>query len=396
MRARTIFCVSAAVCLLSVMAWLLLKEPKKLEQPLHEHIDQHQHHDENLINFSAEQAQKLQIATEKAGPGQLSLGVNTRGKIIIHPDKIAHIIPKVPGVAQEAFKNIGDLVKEGELLAVLESREMADIKASFLAAKEKESLAHLLFEREKSLYEKKVTAEQDYINAKSTYTEAKIGLQLAKQKLNAYGMTEEEIQELSADRAQDFRLYPIRSPMSGKVIVRHINKGEFIENTATIYELVDLSKVWVEIGIYPKDLAKVKEGQSVDLTLAADGEKVEAKMVFVSPIIQDETITAKAIAELDNENGQFRPGTFVQASIHTGTTVLPIVVSKEAIQEIGGQPVVFVKVDEGFEKRVVELGLSDETQSQIVTGLRAGEEYAVSQTFLLKADLGKAQAEHVH
>lgn len=398
---KRIFCVIGTALLLALSAWQFwpeLQQEKKeaLQEHAHKHVDDHGHHDENLVTLSEEQIKQLGIQIEKAAAGELALRVNTRGKIILHPDKIAHILPKVPGVAREAFKNIGEHVKEGELLAVLESREMADVKASYLAAKEKESLAHLLFEREKTLYEKKVSAEQDYINAKSAYTEAKIQLQLAKQKLRADGMSEEEIKELAHDTAQDFRLYAIRSPMNGMIIARHINKGEFIENTATIYEVVDLSTVWVEIGIYPKDLVKVKEGQLIELTLPADGEKARAKIIYLSPIIQEETITAKAIAELNNASGNFRPGSFVQVHISTGNITLPLVVFKEAIQEIEGQDVVFVRVHEGFEKRVVELGQSDEQSSEIVKGLTSGEEYAASKTFLLKADLGKAQAEHEH
>jgi|APThiThiocy_ev2_2_1041544.scaffolds.fasta_scaffold00394_20 cobalt-zinc-cadmium efflux system membrane fusion protein len=394
-----------ALLMSSIVAWQfwssspLKKETASLEiaeaNP-HGHIDEHGHSEENIIPLSSDQIKDLGIQTKIAGPGELSVTISTRGKIILHPDKLAHILPKISGVAKEARKNIGDRVKEGEVLAILESREMADIKANYLAAKEKESLALSLLDREKRLHEKKVSAEQDYLNAKSAYVEAKINVQLSEQKLHAFGIEDEEIKELSNEHNPDLRLYDIRSPMDGIVIARHINKGEFIENTTTIYEIADLSIIWIEIGIYPKDLVRVKEGQMVDISLPVDGKIAQAKIIYLSPIIQDETITAKAVAELTNPSGNWRPGSFVKVNIATENVFVPLVISKEAIQEIEGKDFVFVKVPEGFEKRQTQVGVSDDKNVEILSGLSAGEEYASSKTFLLKADLSKKEAEHEH
>lgn len=397
--------IGIALLMSSIVAWQfwssspLKKETASLEiaeaNP-HGHIDEHGHSEENIIPLSSDQIKDLGIQTKIAGPGELSVTISTRGKIILHPDKLAHILPKISGVAKEARKNIGDRVKEGEVLAILESREMADIKANYLAAKEKESLALSLLDREKRLHEKKVSAEQDYLNAKSAYVEAKINVQLSEQKLHAFGIEDEEIKELSNEHNQDLRLYDIRSPMDGIVIARHINKGEFIENTTTIYEIADLSIIWIEIGIYPKDLVRVKEGQMVDISLPVDGKIAQAKIIYLSPIIQDETITAKAVAELTNPSGNWRPGSFVKVNIATENVFVPLVISKEAIQEIEGKDFVFVKVPEGFEKRQTQVGVSDDKNVEILSGLSAGEEYASSKTFLLKADLSKKEAEHEH
>lgn len=362
----------------------------------HGHTDEHGHSEENIIPLSSDQIKDLGIQTKIAGPGQLSVTISTRGKIILHPDRLAHILPKISGVAKEARKNIGNHVKEGEILAVLESREMADIKASYLAAKEKESLALSLLDREKRLHEKKVSAEQDYLNAKSAYQEAKINVQLAEQKLHAFGIEDEEIKGLSNEHNPNLRIYDIRSPVDGIIIARHITKGEFIENTTTIYEVADLSTIWIEIGIYPKDLVRVKEGQMVDISRPIDGKISQAKIIYLSPIIQDETITAKAVAEMENSSGNWRPGSFVKVNIATENAYAPIVVPKEAIQEIEGKEFVFVRIPEGFEKRQAQIGVSDNENIEILSGLSAGEEYASSKTFLLKADLSKKEAEHEH
>jgi cobalt-zinc-cadmium efflux system membrane fusion protein len=404
---RQIFYMAAGLILLilGLAAWKFLSTPRSnknlsssemAETNPHGHRDEHGHSEENVILISPEQIKELGIQTRKAEPGQLLVTISTRGKIILQPDRLAHILPKISGVAKEARKNIGDRVNKGDILAILESREMADIKASYLAAKEKERLTFSLLEREKRLHEKKVSAEQDYLNAKSVYQEARISVQLAEQKLHAFGIEEDEIKGLSSEHNPDLRIYDIRSPVDGVVIARHITKGEFIENTTTIYEIADLSTIWIEIGIYPKDLVRVKEGQMVDISHPVDGKVAQAKMIYLSPIIQDETITAKAIAEMKNPNENWRPGSFVKVNIATEKISAPIVITKEAIQDIDGKPFVFVKVPEGFEKKQVRLGISDNENIEVLSGLNAGDEYASSKTFLLKADLSKKEAEHKH
>lgn len=360
----------------------------------HSHQDTHSHEEENTIILSPEQIKNLKIKTALAKPGELFLQIFTRGKVILHPDKLAHILPKISGIAKETHKNIGDLVKEEEILATLESSEMADIKANYLAKKEKEKLARSLLEREKHLYEKKVSAEQDFLNSKSSYEEAFIDLNLAKQKLHSFGINEEEIQNISPALAS--RFYSIRSPIDGTVIARHITKGEYIENTNTIYEIADLDTVWIEIAIYPKDLSKIKIGQTIHISTPMDEKNAEAKIFYLSPIIQEETITAKALAELKNPNHEWYPGSFVNIHISTENVSAKIVIPKEAIQEIEGKEFIFVKTKEGFEKRPIKTGLKDSFQVEILEGLNPEEEYAITNTFLLKAELSKNEAEHDH
>lgn len=386
--------ITLALALLLGISSLGRKSPE-VSVKAHEEEHNHEPADENRLKLSAEQIKELGIAVATAEPGTLSQQLAARGKIILHPDQFAHVLPKISGVALEAKKNVGDQVKQGETLAVLESREMAEISANYLAALEKVKLTESLYEREFRLYKKHVSAEQDYLNAKSAYEEARIQLQLAQQKLRALGLDEESFLHLTQANP-DLRLYPIVSPISGTVMSRHITKGEFIDNSATIYEIADLSTVWVEIGIYPKDLYKVHEGQTVEIAVPMHNQKESAKLIYLSPIIEEETIAAKAIAELKNTQGEWRPGTFVTVNIGTEEVPAPVVIAKNVVQNIEGKDYVFVRVPDGFEKREVRLGKSDQKNSEVLQGLKAGEKYAASQTFLLKAEMGKSEAEHQH
>lgn len=364
------------------------------EATVHKEGGQHEHHEEDIVKLTEEQIKKLGLKIESAGPGSLELTLSTRGKIIFHPDRLVHIIPKVSGVAREAYKNIGNPVSANELLAELESREMAEIKAGYLAALSKERLASATLMREAKLFQEKVSAGQDYLNAKNLSEESKINVQLYKQKLHAFGLSEEEIENLADESDRDFRLYQMRSPISGSVIFRHITKGEFVESTTTIYEIADLSTVWVDIGIYPKDLPAVKEGQMVEVVLPIENHTAQARLIYVSPIVSDETITAKAVAELDNADGMWRPGVFVKVNISTEQIQRPLVVPKAAVISEKGKNYMFIEIPEGFERRVVKTGISDRQNMEIVSGLKAGEAYVANNTFLLKAELGKSAIEH--
>jgi len=358
----------------------------------HGEIEAHENEDEDHIVFNNEQMEKFGIEVQEAIPGQLDIILLSRGKIVQHPDRLAHVLPKIPGVAKEARKNIGDKVYAGEVIAVLESREFADVKASYLAALEKHNLALELFERESRLYKNKVSPEQDFLNSKSAYAEAKINLELGKQRLKAFGLDENEISNFGSRNDPDFRIYEIKSPIDGIVTARHITQGEYIEDNKAIYEISDLSKVWVEIGLYPKDILKVKEGQIVQIVMPADELQTSAEIIYVSPYIQEDSITGIAVAEIDNNNGQWRPGTFVKANILTDKIDVPTLVPISAIQTIEGDNVIFVKTEEGFEKRPVNIGKCDLTHQEVLSGLNEGEKFACTKTFLLKAELKKSEA----
>ena len=362
----------------------------------HEHGDHDEHDHDTMLVLSDHQIKQLDIETLKAGPGKLNLSFATRGKIILHPDHLAHILPKISGVALVATKNIGDTVRQGELIAVLESHEIAEMKANYLAMLEREKLAFSLYEREELLNKKGISAQEEFLNAKSAYQEAKINTRLAKQKLHAFGLNTQDIAALENNNDQDLRLYQIYSPMDGIILARHITKGEYIEETNTIYEIADLSSVWVEIGIYPKDISKVSVGQLIEITGQAEKQKTKAEIIYLSPIIRDETITAKAIAELPNLDNKWKAGTFVKVNVATEQQDVAIIVPCDAVQCMEGEDFLFVKNETGFEKRIIQKGRTDNENIEIISGLTPGEIYASSKTFILKAEQNKFSAEHEH
>lgn len=349
-------------------------------------------HEEGVISLSAAQITATGIKVAPAGPGTLAREVTVPGKIVAAADRMAQIVPKVGGTVTEARKNLGDTVEKGEVLALIESREMAETVADYLAARRAEELARTTFNREKGLWDKKITAEQDYLNAKNAHQEAQIRLDLTRQKLQALGYEGGHEGEISGNG--NARFHELKAPLAGRVIARELTLGEYVDTTHSAYTVADLSVVWVETAIAPGDLPFVKEGQAA--TVMGSGGKAQGKLIFVSPAINPETRAAKAIIELENANGQWRPGEFANAAIATSAQEIGVMVPKEALQTIGNEKVIFVRTGKGFEKRVVSAGREDSRHVEILSGVAFGEPIAVTNTFTLKAELGKAEAEHEH
>ncbi|MBN8521629.1 MAG: efflux RND transporter periplasmic adaptor subunit [Alphaproteobacteria bacterium] len=354
----------------------------------HGHGGEEGEHAEGVIALTSEQITAAGIKVAAAGPGKLAREVSVPGKIVAAADRMAQIVPKVGGTVTEAKKNLGDTVEKGEVLALIESREMAESVADYLAAKRAEELARTTFNREKGLWDKKITAEQDYLTAKNAHQEAKIKLDLFKQKLQALG------QDGEISNNGNSRFHELRSPLPGRVIARELTLGDYVDTTHSAYTVADLSIVWVETAIAPGDLPFIKEGQTA--SVMGSGGKATGKLVFVSPAIDPETRAAKAIIELENADGKWRPGEFANAAIATSAQDTDLIVPKDAVQTIEGKPVVFVRNDKGFERRDVMTGREDSQHIEIVSGVAFGEPVAVSSTFTLKAELGKSEAAHEH
>lgn len=346
----------------------------------------------NVVVLSEDQISKMNLDIRTAGPGELEMIISTRGKIIPHPDGIVHILPNVPGVAYEAKKKIGDKVTKGDVLAVLESQEMANLKANYLAAINKEKLAASILDRERSLYQKQISPEQDFLNAQSSFEETRINAQLAQQKLYAIGLSEKEIHKISLESDDALRFYTIYSPIDGVVTHRHLTKGEYVESDATIYELADFGIVWVEMGIYPQDFSRIKPGQQVTVTLPIDNKSARASIIYLKPVVEGETITALAVAELENPYREWFPGSFVKVEITTDKIPVPLVVNRDAIQSVNGENCVFLCNEKGFEMKPILQGRTDKGQIEVVEGLSEGDRYA-NHPFLLKADQAKNTVE---
>lgn len=353
---------------------------------------------EGVLKLGADRIAAADIKVAKVTEGTLARRLTVPGTIVPAADRIGRVAAKVVGTVAEMKKQLGDSVQEGDVVAVLDSREVADAKSEYLAAGVNFDLQRTLFEREQSLFQKNITAEQQFLRARTTFSEAQLRMDLARQKLAALGVPDKDIAALSR-QSTALQRYELRAPIAGRVVERLVNLGAAVGGEGQpkeLYGIADLSEVWVELAVPPRDLPSVKEGQAVQVAAVGVNERIDGRIVFKSPILTPETRSARVVAQIPNKDGAWRPGAFVTADIIVEQLTAPIVVPKSALQTVGKEQVVFVRTPDGFEKREVMLGRGDGQAVEIVFGLDAGEDIAVANTFALKAELGKAEASHDH
>ena len=348
---------------------------------------------------AAQQIAKANIELAPAGKGVLARRINVPGTIAPDADRIGRVAAKVIGTVADLRKRLGDTVAKDEVIAVLDSREVADAKSDYLAALVHFDLQKTLFEREQTLWTQKISAEQQFLRARNAFREAELRVNVTRQKLAALDLVEAEIADLPAQALSALKQKNIRAPSSGLVVERRVDLGTPVGGEGQekeLYVIADLSSVWIELSVSTADLPSIKVAQPVMIAVGAEGGQAQGKIVFVSPLLNPETRSARVIASLDNPDMAFRPGSFVAAAITVEELEVELLVPRTALQTIAGEQVVFVRTDEGFEKREVVVGRTTDKHAEIVFGLDAGETIAVTNTFVLKADLGKSEADHGH
>ena len=311
-------------------------------------------------------------------------------------NRIARVSVKLSATVAELRKNLGDGVTKDEVVAVLESREVADAKSEYLAARLTGELNKDLYERDKILWDRRVTSEQQLLRSHSAVTQAKVKLDIARQKLFALGVTEKEIAALPDEPETNLRRQDVRAPKSGRIVDRKVDLGAAVgrDNLETeLFTIADLDRVWVELAVSPTDLPLVQEGQTVSVAAHGLAYRAVGKIVFISPMLDRETHSARVVAEIGNPDGNWRPGSLVHCTVEIEEHSAPLTVPASAIQTVGKDKVVFVRTAEGFEKRSVTLGQGDDRINEVLAGVRAGETIAVTNTFALKAEFLKNLAE---
>lgn len=371
-----------------------LEEPHSFDVKIKATFDQktyefHYEQIEGRVQMSEQQRKHNGIETQVAGPMLLQSTMSLLGEIRLNADNTVHVVPRLTGLVERVLVNAGDKVKQGQVLAVISSQLLADQRSEVLAAQKRFGLAKKSFEREKKLWEEKISAEQDYLAAQNALQEADITRQSAEQKLAALGSHS----PISTTAGSLTRL-EIRSPINGTITEKNIAMGQVLKEDATIFTVTNLDTVWVEAVIPAKELGQIKVGQKAMINATAFEASTSGKVSYVGSVVGDQTLSAMARLVVSNAKGLWYPGLPVNLVVQSAAVNTPVVVASEAIQSVNETSSVFIKVGDQFEVRPVELGRTNGKFTEVVKGLQAGETYVSKNSFLMKAELGKSSASH--
>ncbi len=372
------------------------------ENHAHEHADtpaQHAHvessvngsNEPQVVRITKEQADQFGIRVAEASYGSISRIIRAPGEFRLNEERMTRVVAQLSGIVRSAPVKVGDAVRAGQILAVLESRDLAEAKAAFLAAEKRERLAREFFEREERLWEKKVTSENEYLTARQALDERSIEKASARQQLLAIGVPQESIGNISETASSPLSRFEFRAPIAGRVLEKHLTLGESVQSGKDMYVIADMSTVWLDLSVGHENLAELREGLPIEIEVTG-GQSIDAEIAFVSPVVDHETRTALVRAVVQNGNGSLRPGLFVQAGVRLSSQEAALLVPKGAIQMVNDHPCVFVWNNGAFEIREVVPGESDDSRTEILNGLRAGERVVAENAFHLKAEYIKSAA----
>lgn len=377
-------------CAIAFSGYVILKDRSPAVADTHEeagHQEEKQggHANDGIVRFSEEQVASSGITVLSVGARQIDSFIRMPGQIALNEDRTAHVTPRAQGAVEKVEANLGQLVKKGDLLAVIASSEVAARRAALATAEKRRELARSSYALEKTLWEEKIGARQDYLKAEQELQELEINVQAARQSLQALGT--------GGAMGASNRLQ-VRSPFDGMVVEKHIVLGEMVGADTRVFTVSDLSQVWADVVVPSRDLEIVRVGTGAVIRSIASNTTAPGKVSFVSALIGEESRSAKARVVLANPHLSWRPGLAVNVDIVTGAARVPVAVAREALQTVDGRQVVYKRVPEGFVAQPVATGRSDDRFVEIVSGLKPGERYAASGSFGVKAEQGKGEAGH--
>lgn len=324
--------------------------------------------------------EKAGIVTQTVRPGGLGAEIVSQALVTAAPAGEAIVTAHAGGTVARLFKRLGDPVRAGEALAVVTSRDAAQIAADRTAAAAKATLASKNLARERFLYDEKVSARVELDQAQAEAAAAAAEARRARVAAGAANVTGDGTGVI------------VSSPITGRVTTENVSLGAFVQPETELFRVADPSKIQIEAAILPADAARIRSGDRAIVELASGGT-ADATVRSVTPTLNGETRQATAV--IDVRSPELQPGLAVRVRIlpSKGAQTNAIVVPEEAVQTVDGKDAVFVRTADGFKAKFVTVGERSAGRVEIADGLTAGQTIATKNAFLLKAELGKGAGE---
>ncbi|MCM3681262.1 efflux RND transporter periplasmic adaptor subunit [Sphingomonas paucimobilis] len=334
----------------------------------------------DTLAINAETIKRTGITTETVNQGGLAAEIVSQATVAPSPMGEAIVTARAGGAVTRVFKRLGDAVRRGEALAIVESRDAAQIAADRTAAGAKATLAQRNLAREHYLYGQKVSPRVDLERAQAEAASAAAEARRASVAAGAANIT------------SDGRGVVVASPISGRVTSENVSLGAFVQPETELFRVADPSQIQIEAAVGPAEAQRLAPGDRAIIDLP-DGTTTSARVRAVTPTLSGETRAATAV--LDVIGGRLQPGLAVRVRLFPsrGGASSAIVVPEEAVQSLNARDVVFVRTPKGFKAVPVTTGQRSAGRIEIVSGLAAGQTIATKNAFLLKAELGKGAGE---
>lgn len=375
-----------------------------------------EHVDEVVLTPQAIKNNGIKVAAVKSQ--LLSATITAPARVAYNAEQVAHVGSAVTGRVAVLKVRVGDVVKKGDELLVIDSPELGEAQSDYLqkrtaveTARPALELAKSAFDRAKRLYDQSQgipltdleRLKGEYQAAQGALRSATASVTAAENRLHLLGMMKDAIDAL-AKSSEISPTYTVRAPLDGRVVEREATLGELVgPDKERLMMLANLNPIWVLADVPEAKLGQIAVGSKASINVPAhSSETFEGVIAYLTPELDSSTRTARVRIEVGNEGTKLLPGMFATAEITAGmaSDAEPVLsIAEEAIQTVEGEPAVFVPVEgepNTFAKRAVGVGQPIGGMVPVFAGLKEGEKYVSSGSFLLKAELGKAGAAHEH
>jgi cobalt-zinc-cadmium efflux system membrane fusion protein len=316
------------------------------------------------------------------------------GKVLANENRLAHLSARVPGRIVAVYADLGDRVKEGDRLLLLDSPAFGEAQLEYRKARTTLSVMEQALERAKALIDRGAIGAGEYQRREADDENARADLHEAEEKLHLLGMTEREIRRLAAKTLPHAEVAQVslRAPFIGEVIERNATIGEVIDPNKTLFTVADLSTVWVRADFPEQQAGRLKPGLTIELRVSAYPETVfRGAITYVGAVIDPTTRTVTARANVSNPDGRLRPEMFAEVTLMTDEQSV-LSVPRGAVQQVDSRLMAFVvQGPRRFESREVTLGQVSSEYIQVVAGLTAGDEVVTQGSYALKSELLREQ-----
>lgn len=353
----------------------------------------HERGEDGVVELSPEAADRAAIRTAPVEQRALAPTLRTTARVAYDETRVAHVSPRIAGRVRAVEATLGKQVKAGEVLATIDSIDLGQAKADYLAARADEELTRRTLAREERLFEDKITSEQAVLEARAAHTKAVTHRRAVTERLRLLGLDDATIGRLRyGDPTAP--IFPLTAPIDGRIVEQHLSVGEQVSPDDTVFTVADTSRVWLWVDVFERDLARVHEGDRARVVTTAWRDRVFAGEVsHLGATVDPESRAVRARIDLDNPDGALKPGMFAEVTItdshaEDGRTQRPavVVVPAAALQRHGNGWVAFVTEGERrYARRPVETGERSGDLVEVKRGLSPGEQVVVEGAFLLES-----------
>jgi cobalt-zinc-cadmium efflux system membrane fusion protein len=340
---------------------------------------------ESGLKLTPEELERAGIKTEALEAKSFADVVTVTATIHPNQDRIVRVAPRVEGRIVRVAANLGDSVRPGQVLAVLDSVTLGEAQSTLLQAQSAQRVAQADYKRAEALNADEIISQRDYLRTKAEFEKSSAELRSAEDRVRLLGGA------TTAGRADS--TFQLTSPLTGNVVEKKATVGELRSPSDSLFTVADLSTLWIEANLTEDMLAKVHSGAAATVTVSAyPGERFVGRVTYVASLLDKDSRTIAARIEVGNKDGRLKPEMFATATIETaGAKRVSLSVPDAAILLLQGQPTVFVADKDGFEPRAIETGDKLSGRTAVKSGLAAGDQVVVAGAYALKARLLKSQ-----